>query len=297
MSVSTLIQASYQREHANYDAYAPGGPKAQVADAWFDPGEQAGAVVTVDHWRHRRAFARLDPILRALPQAVWLTVGDGRCASEAQYLKRRGAKAIASDICPTLLIEAHRRGVIDEYRVENAEKLSLADESVDLVLCKEAYHHFPRPMMALYEMLRVARVAVVLHEPFDRFLHSPFLEAAWNRVKSLPARLTGRYKPDLPFRFEPTGNFIYTISRREMQKAAMALDLPCLAFATMNDCYMEGVETAPAVDGNALFEQVRRRIARLDLLCRLRLRQPQIMTTVVFKRLPVNPYRRQDIPR
>jgi len=313
MSVSTLIQASYQREQANYDAYAPGGPKAHMADAWFDPGDVRGAAVTVDHWRHRRAFARLGPLLRAFPAANWLTIGDGRCASDAQYLKRHGAKAIATDISGTLLAEAKRRGVIDEYRVENAEKLSFSDESVDLVLCKESYHHFPRPMLALYEMLRVARIAVVLHEPLDRFMRSPLPEATWNWLKSLPRRLTGRYKPDIPFRFEPAGNFIYTLSRREIQKAAMALDLPCLAFAQMNDCYIEGVETEPAVDGNAMFGKVQRRIRQLDLLCRLRIRQPQLLTAVIFKqmppagvldelkrggyrvdRLPVNPYRRGD---
>lgn len=285
MSVSSLIQASYQREQANYDAYAPGGPKAEMADAWFDPGD-AGGTITVDHWRHRRAFARLDPLIRAFPQAAWLTIGDGRCASDAQYLKRRGASAIATDISGTLLAEAFRRGVIDQYRVENAEQLSLADESVDLVLCKEAYHHFPRPMLALYEMLRVARVAVVLHEPLDRFLHSPFPEAAWNWLKSLPLRFAARYKRDIPFRFEPTGNFIYTLSRREVQKAAMALDLPFLAFAEMNDCYIEGVETEPAVEGNALFGRVRRRIRQLDTLCRLRIRQGQILTAVIFKQMP-----------
>ena len=316
MSVSSLIQASYQREQANFDAYAPGGPKAHVAEAWFDPGDQAGAVVTVDHWRHRRAFARLDPLIRALPDAIWLTIGDGRCASDAQYLKRRGVMAIATDICPTLLAEAHRRGFIDEYRAENAEKLSLDDESVDIVLCKEAYHHFPRPALALYEMLRVARVAVILHEPLDRFMRSPLPEAAWNWIKSLPLRLTGRYKPESPYRFEPTGNFIFSLSRREVQKAAMALDLPCVAFAGMNDCYIEGVETAPAAAGSAIFRQVQRRIRQLDRLCRLKIRQPQMLTAVIFRqmpsegvleelkrtgyeieRLPVNPYRQAANPQ
>lgn len=50
-------------------------------------------------------------------------------------------------------------------RVENAEKLSSPNETLDFVLCKESYHHFTRPMLALYEMLRVATKAVVLIEP------------------------------------------------------------------------------------------------------------------------------------
>ena len=34
---------------------------------------------SVDQWRHDRMFSNLDPILRARPDATWLTVGDGAC--------------------------------------------------------------------------------------------------------------------------------------------------------------------------------------------------------------------------
>ncbi|WP_158308790.1 methyltransferase domain-containing protein [Desulfocurvibacter africanus] len=75
---------------------------------------------------------------------------------------------------------------IPEYSVENAEKLSFANGSYDYLLCKEAFHHFPRPMIALYEMLRVARKGIVLIEPNDNGADG----------------------------FEECGNYVYSLSRR-----------------------------------------------------------------------------------
>jgi SAM-dependent methyltransferase len=283
MSMANSMQASYARESAMYENYAPGKPLAPLGETW---SQDAAESLTVDAWRHRRMYANLDPILEDFSQARWLTVGDGRYGRDAQYLQRHGAQVVATDISAVLLEEAKRRNLLTEVRAENAEKLTFSDESFDWALCKESYHHFPRPMMALYEMLRVTRQGIALIEPFDRFYHSPFPEAAWNWIKALPRRLSGRYQTNKPFRFEPTGNFIYVISPREMEKVAMALDLPCLAFRFQNDHYVQGVETELAEEGNATFEAVQREIARLDVLCRLRIRQPQILTTLIFKQMP-----------
>jgi hypothetical protein len=56
------------------------------------------------------------------------------------------------------------------YQKENGEKLSLPDHSFDLVLVKEGLHHLSRPVLGLYEMLRVCRQAVIIMEPFDCLL-------------------------------------------------------------------------------------------------------------------------------
>ncbi len=53
------------------------------------------------------------------------------------------------------------------YQKENGEKLSLPDHSFDLVLVKEGLHHLSRPVLGLYEMLRVCRQAVIIMEPAD----------------------------------------------------------------------------------------------------------------------------------
>ncbi len=58
---------------------------------------------------------------------------------------------------PLLLGKGSELGFIGEYSAQNAESLSFASNSFDYVFCKDAMHHCPRPVIALYEMLRVAR--------------------------------------------------------------------------------------------------------------------------------------------
>jgi SAM-dependent methyltransferase len=53
------------------------------------------------------------------------------------------------------------------YEVANGEALPYARQSFDLVLCKESLHHLARPVLGLYEMLRVCRQRAVLIEPWD----------------------------------------------------------------------------------------------------------------------------------
>jgi len=54
--------------------------------------------------------------------------------------------------------EAARRGLGNlEFRSGDAESLPFADASFDVVSCRAAFHHFPRPERILAEMRRVAR--------------------------------------------------------------------------------------------------------------------------------------------
>lgn len=54
--------------------------------------------------------------------------------------------------------EAERRGLGNvEFRSGDAESLPFADESFDVVACRAAFHHFPRPERVLAEMARVTR--------------------------------------------------------------------------------------------------------------------------------------------
>ena len=124
---------------------------------------------TVDFWRHERMYSCLSPILSSYPSSSWLTVGDGRYGTDANYILSKGEKdVLATDISDTYLKIAYEEGFINKYKVENAEQLSFSNDSFDFVLCKESYHHFPRPMVALYEMIRVARKGVILIEPQDQ---------------------------------------------------------------------------------------------------------------------------------
>ena len=49
----------------------------------------------------------------------------------------------------------------------NAESVYLDDDSYDLVVVQDGLHHLPRPSLGFTEMLRVAKKAVIVIEPYD----------------------------------------------------------------------------------------------------------------------------------
>lgn len=53
------------------------------------------------------------------------------------------------------------------YERQNGEASTHHSQSFDLVFCKEGLHHLARPLLGLYEMLRIARKGVIVIEPFD----------------------------------------------------------------------------------------------------------------------------------
>jgi ubiquinone/menaquinone biosynthesis C-methylase UbiE len=277
-----LAQLSYQAHERGYDDFGPGSSKADQAQAWLDEG-------SVNSWRFERMYRLALPLLETFPGAQWLTVGDGRYGLDALYLQRHGARALATDISDTLLAEAKRRGIIADYRKENAEALSFADASFDFVLCKESYHHFPRPLLALYEMLRVARRGVLLIEPNDAEIPDSAMTRCSRGLKNIIKGLLG--KASHGHAFEELGNYVYTVSPRELEKVALGIGLPAVAFAGVNDYYLPGVEFEPAQEASVLFRRVRARIARYDRLCRLGLNQWGLLGALLLKDNPSEPLR------
>ena len=83
-------------------------------------------------------------------------------------------KVHCSDISDKLLRIGNNKGFINEFSAQNAESLKFLDNSFDYVLCKEAFHHFPRPFIALHEMFRVSQKGVVLIEPRDDLIDKSF---------------------------------------------------------------------------------------------------------------------------
>jgi len=275
--MSNQVTASYRAQEQVYDAYSQGGDKAAHAAAWLQPG-------TINHWRFERIYKLVDPLLAQAPGANWLTVGDGRYGLDAQYLIAHGAQALPTDISDMLLSEAKKAGLIDEYRKENAESLSFADESFDYVFCKESYHHFPQPMKALYEMLRVARQAVIMIEPNDQTIVQGGVAVLSRMLKDTVKRALGR--PIDYHGFEISGNYAYSISRREMEKVALGAGMHVVAFSAINDYYLPGVEFEPSDPGNPLFRKIAGKIRRYDSLCRLGISQPGLLAVVLFKQAP-----------
>jgi 2-polyprenyl-3-methyl-5-hydroxy-6-metoxy-1,4-benzoquinol methylase len=88
----------------------------------------------------------------------WLTIGDYN-GLEANWLQQKGQDVTASDISDTVLKEAYKRGGINKFRQINVEQIDCENETFGYVSCREAFHHFPRAYLGLYEMIRVASKA------------------------------------------------------------------------------------------------------------------------------------------
>ncbi len=206
-SKKSFHEKSYEQHSDHLQKFSSGSEKVAHGKTWLEKD-------TVDAWRHLRMYHSIDPILIAEPKAKWLTVGDGRYGNDAKYILEKGCYALASDISDALLREAKDIGYISECKKENAESLSFKDSEFDYVFCKESYHHFPRPMLALYEMLRVASKGVVLIEPNDAYVNNKVSEILLRNTKNVIKLLLGR--KNNKHGFEEVGNYIFSISSREI---------------------------------------------------------------------------------
>jgi len=264
----------YECNEKHFHDHNCGGPKEKIAKTWLEED-------TVDAWRHERMYHMINPLLEAYPHASWLTCGDGRYGKDAHYIEKNGISVLATDISDTLLIEGKKSGYIRNYQKEDAEALSFGEESFDFVFCKESYHHFQRPMIALYEMLRVSKKGVVLIEPLDRHIDSNVPEICFRHFKNLIKFLLG--KKIEKHNFEESGNYIYRISKREIEKLSIAMNYRTVVFKGINDCYIKGVEFEKASPKSKLFRKIKRRIAFSNLLSRLRLNPYKLMCSIIFK--------------
>jgi ubiquinone/menaquinone biosynthesis C-methylase UbiE len=263
----------------------------KIEETWFQED-------TVDYWRHYRMMIPVKPLLDHWRNDAWLTIGDGRFGLDSIRLKKiqPALHILPTDLSTLLLQEAKDKKLIAEFREENAEHLSFPDNSFDFTFCKESYHHFPRPYIALYEMLRVARKGVVLVEPNER-RDKMLPDRLFSTIRNTVKRLVG--KPVLhaeTWNFEMSGNYIYSVSKNEIEKVCLGLQLPTAAFHYYNDYYEEGVEFQKAVPGNAVFERVKRKIASSDLRCKLGMHTHQGIIAIIFKESP-GPELRADLKK
>jgi ubiquinone/menaquinone biosynthesis C-methylase UbiE len=267
---------NYQDNARHYSDYLIGGKDETHAKTWLEKD-------TVDAWRHRRMYCALDPILET-EKATWLTIGDGRYGKDSKYISDRGGDVLASDLCDFLLREAKEMGFISKFSKQNAESLTFEDTSFDYIFCKESYHHFPRPMIALYEMLRVASKGVVLIEPNDPYIGQSVCRSFFARLANALLSIVGKGVPS--HRFEEFGNYVYTISRRELEKVALGMNYRYLAFKGLNDSYAQGVEFEKASENSGLFKKLKMKIFLCDLLVRLRILDYGMLVAVLFKQPP-----------
>jgi SAM-dependent methyltransferase len=230
---------------------------------------------TINRWRLERLYRSVDPLLKMFPTSQWLTVGDFYYGSDAQYMQSKGFKVVASDVDDHFLEKGKEIGYIENYSKENVESLSYDDGQFDFVICKETLHHLPRPYIGLYEMLRVSKVGVVLIEPYDRFINASPIEKLGNwMLKKLKGRMHDLY--------EPSGNYKYPISRREIEKIGLGLNLPCVAFKTINDYYRDNLGIEFKEKDDPVLKKIQRQIAFRDFLWKFRIFPPTFLVAIIF---------------
>lgn len=88
------------------------------------------------------------------------------------------------------------------------EKIPFKEKSFDLVFIKEAIHHVSRPVLSLYECLRVAKKAVIFIEPRES-LFGKFFEKLG---------LTSQYEKNQSGNQRFRDNFVYRWNKNELTK-------------------------------------------------------------------------------
>ncbi len=238
---------------------------------------------TIDYWLHERLFELANPLINS--GESWLTVGDGY-GFDANYFKRKGCTVMATDIGGAFLPLVKDLHLIDNFSVENVEKLTFEDNSFDYVFCKEAYHHFPRAYLGVYEMIRVAKKAIILTEPQDPLTKMPLMLAVKNILDRFDPTILQKYWKNR-YSFEEVGNYVFKLSDREMEKIAMGMNLPAIAFKGINNSYWKaGLDTEIANNNSQAFRKIQSKLRRDNFLCKLGVLPYQVLSAVIFKTLP-----------
>ncbi|WP_316828270.1 class I SAM-dependent methyltransferase [Pedobacter miscanthi] len=274
-----LQNESYNRHNSWYNQHFP----SENAKTNLYQKAKAADKNNIAQWLQQLFFSCLDPLLNQKNRS-WLTVGDAY-GFDAQYILNSGNEALATDLNTDFLNIALKEGIIKSCAAENAENLSQEDNSFDFVLCKESYHHFPRPYAAMYEMIRVAKIGVVVMEPQDPVIKMPLLLMLTNVFTHHGQILNKLWKNR--FSFEPVGNFVYKVSEREFEKLAAGLGLPMVAFKKINPNYwFKGAEAISTEPHNSKFIMIKMKKFFFDVMVKLRAMPAQVLTAVIFKQLP-----------
>jgi ubiquinone/menaquinone biosynthesis C-methylase UbiE len=127
--VSTVT--AYEQQAGSYDAEAGGGLFA------------ADEPVVAEYLSGREPGVALDA-----------ACGTGRFA---EFLARRGHRAIGVDSSPDMLAHARRRVPDGEFHLAELDRLPLPDDCADVIVCALALVHVPRLQPVLAEFARVLR--------------------------------------------------------------------------------------------------------------------------------------------
>ncbi len=273
-------QESYKRHEEWYNSHFP-----TIEDKITHLNINNTKEPTINKWLQNIFFSCLNPLLKAIDQN-WLTVGDAYGFDAQFILQSKGQQAEATDLNSDFLEIANQNDIIKNYSAQNAENLTYQDNSFDYVLCKETYHHFPRPYAALYEMIRVAKKGIVIIEPQDPISKMPLLLGLLNILTKLNPSLINKVWKNR-FSYEPVGNFVYKISEREFEKFAAGLSLPVIAFKQINPSfYSKDLDKFNASERKEHLKKIKLKKRILDYFVKLTIIPSQVLSVIVFKEAP-----------
>lgn len=271
-----IIEQSYQAHKKNWASLA-----GEHEERLFYKNKKD----SISYYITTRSLKLLAPFFNE--KRKWLTVGDYN-GLEANFLIDNKQDVTASDLDDTFLAKAHDLGLIDKYDIVNSENIPFEDSSFDYVLCKEAYHHFPRAYLSLYEMVRCSKKATIIIEPIDILLTSP----VFCMIKSILDLIN----PDLinkvwknRFSFESVGNYVFKISEREIEKLSMGIGLEAIAFKGVNFVLNHGIEKElllASPPDKKILNKLKSMFKRKDMLSRLHLIPYNHKIAVLFKSKP-----------
>lgn len=218
---------------------------------------------------------------------TWLTIGD-YSGLEANYLLQRNQNVTASDLSDAILKEAQSDGLIKEYSKQNVERITYDDSTFEYVVCKEAFHHFPRAYLGLYEMIRVSKSATILvTEPIDIVSKMSLLLFIKNICDKVHPLLINKIWKNR-FSWETVGNYVFKISEREIEKIAMGIGLPCIAFKRYDNFKshetIEGLFDVPI--NKKLYRNIKLKLAIRSFISSLGIIPHGSLCCILFKEQP-----------
>ncbi len=162
-----------------------------------------------DHFREM-PFLRLRRLLQQQgidlngQQVLVASCGSG---IDVHYLKKAYPQAtfFVTDLSSAAVEHTVRAFPGVQGQVEDGEDMSFPDDSFDFAFIAGSLHHLPRPVLGLYELLRVSRRGAIVIEPND----------------SLLTRIATRL--GLATDVEPAGNYVYRFSKHDVMRIARSL--------------------------------------------------------------------------
>jgi len=108
------MNLNYDKSEENYLNGLSNESRRMIVETWLTNN-------TLDFWRHEQMLAPVKNLIEI--NSNWLTVGDGRYGTDANFVITNGGSAHASDLTDVLLSIGSQTGFVNDFSKQNAENL------------------------------------------------------------------------------------------------------------------------------------------------------------------------------